>query len=115
MRCPACETDVKPQARDCPNCGEPLEAAPEDNPVATIIPYRNVMALLSYYFGVFSLIPIIGAILGLFAVVLGILGLGYVRRHPEAKGTGHAIVGIVLGGLVVLGHLALLVFFLAAV
>jgi hypothetical protein len=73
------------------------------------------MALLSYYFGVFSLIPIIGAILGMFALVLGILGLLYVRRHPQAKGTGHAIAGIVLGGLVVLGHLALLVFFLAAV
>ncbi|HXG12041.1 MAG TPA: DUF4190 domain-containing protein [Gemmataceae bacterium] len=69
----------------------------DDDAVATIIPYKNPKALLAYYFGVFGLIPCVGAILGPAALVLGILGLRYVRQHPTAHGTGHAIAGIVLG------------------
>jgi hypothetical protein len=36
------------------------------------------------------------------ALVLGILGLRYVGQHPIAKGTGHAIAGIVLCSLTLL-------------
>jgi hypothetical protein len=76
-------------------------AAP-DEPVSTIIPYKNLKALIAYYCGVFSLIPCVGAVLGPVALILGILGLRYVGQHPTAKGTGHAIAGIVLGGLTLL-------------
>ena len=70
-----------------------------------VIPYKNGTALAAYYCGVFSLIPCLGAVLGPIAVVLGFLGLGYAKRYPETKGTAHAVVGIVFGGLVTLGHL----------
>lgn len=43
--------------------------------VATLIPYRNVPALVSYYLGIFSLFPCLGAVLGITALVLGIIGL----------------------------------------
>src|SRR5262249_31152071 len=70
-----------------------------DEPVSTIIPYRNGYALAAYYCGVFGLIPLAGNGLAPLALVLGVLGLRYVRNHPTAKGTAHAIVGIVLGVL----------------
>ncbi|HZV06439.1 MAG TPA: zinc-ribbon domain-containing protein [Gemmataceae bacterium] len=77
---------------------------PTEEAVSTIIPYKNGRALIAYYLGVFSLIPCAGLLLGPAALVLGILGLRYVKAHPTAKGTGHAIAGIVLGGLTTLGN-----------
>ena len=62
-----------------------------------LIPYKNSQALIAYYCGVFSLIPGLGCVLGIVAVVLGVMGLQYAKKHPKAKGKGHAITGIVLG------------------
>ncbi len=45
-----------------------------------------------------------GLFLGPAALVLGILGVRYVKANPTAKGTGHAIAGIVLGGLTTLAY-----------
>jgi hypothetical protein len=81
----------------------------KDDGLATLIPYRNPMALASYYCGVFALIPCIGVVLGIASVILGIFGLVYYKKHPTARGVAHAIVGIVLGALVLMGHLALVV------
>jgi hypothetical protein len=74
--------------------------------VSTLIPYRNGYALGGYYCGIFSLVPGLGMLLGPVALVLGLLGLGYVNKHPTAKGTGHAIAALVLGGLTTLLHLS---------
>ena len=75
---------------------------PAEEAVSTIIPYKNGRALAAYYLGVFSLIPCAGLLLGPAGLILGILGLRYVKANPTAKGTGHAIAGIVLGGLTTL-------------
>jgi uncharacterized protein YqgC (DUF456 family) len=83
----------------------PPQPARDDDPIATIIPYKNKKALIGYYLGVFSLIPCLGLGLGPAALFLGIKGLAFVRDHPEAKGTAHAWVAIVLGGLTSLGNL----------
>jgi len=77
------------------------------DPVSLVIPYKNPYALTAYYLAVFSLIPGIGGILGVAACALGITGLVYARRHPGARGHVHAWVGIVLGGLIALAHVAL--------
>jgi hypothetical protein len=74
----------------------------------TIIPYKNARALVAYYLGVFSVIPPVGALLGIPALVLGISGLRFRRRKPEAGGSVHAWIGIVLGGLFGFGYLALM-------
>jgi len=84
--------------------GDRQIARTDDGVVASIIPYKNVQALLAYYFGVFSLIPCLGLALGPVALILGILGVTYVKKHPSAKGTGHAVAGIVLGSLTTLGN-----------
>jgi hypothetical protein len=66
-----------------------------DDPVQTLVPYKNPRALLAYYCGVFSLVPVFGLVLALAALILGVLGYRYGRVHPTAKGTGHAVAGIV--------------------
>lgn len=77
---------------------------PAEEAVSTIIPYKNGRALAAYYLGVFSLIPCVGLLLGPAGLILGILGLRYVKAHPTAKGTGHAIAGIIMGGLTTLAN-----------
>jgi hypothetical protein len=76
----------------------------EGDATGGLIPYKNPKALTAYYVGVFSLIPCVGMILAVVAIVLGVLGLKYAKAHPTARGQAHAIVGIVLGTLVILGH-----------
>jgi hypothetical protein len=81
----------------------------EGDATGGLIPYKNPQALISYYCGVFALIPCLGLALGPVALVLGFLGLGYKKKHPTAGGTAHAIVGITLGSLVLLGHIVAIV------
>ena len=82
----------------------PPRVSRDDDAVSTIIPYRNAMALTAYYCAVFSLIPVFGLLLGPLALGFGIAGLRRVRQDPEAKGTAHAITGIVLGSLTTLAN-----------
>jgi predicted Zn finger-like uncharacterized protein len=80
-----------------------------DGGISTLIPYKNGRALAAYYCGVFAIVPCFGPVLGPIALIFGILGLRFVKAHPTAGGTGHAIAGIVLGIITTLlwGGLAL--------
>ncbi len=102
--CPACGNPVSPQAHSCPSCGQPFARPPQDDAMATVVPYRNPSALVAYYCAVFSLIPCLGVILGPVALICGFVGLGHRRRNPSAKGAAHAWVGIILGGLTTLAN-----------
>lgn len=64
-----------------------------------VIPYKNMHALVAYYLAVFSLIPCLGFFTGSIAFVLGIIGLQKRKANPVIKGTAHAWIGIILGGL----------------
>lgn len=88
-----------------PSVAGPM-SAPQgaDGGLSYIIPFRNGWALAAYYVGIFSLIPIFGIILGPLAFIFGCVGFRHASRHPNAHGRVHAIVGIVLGALVVVGH-----------
>jgi hypothetical protein len=70
-----------------------------DGGIGTLIPYRNPKALAAYYLGFFSLIPVVGLVSAPFALVLGILGVRTARADSQAKGTVHAVLGIVFGAL----------------
>ena len=70
-----------------------------DDPIATIIPFRNGHALGGYYTSIGSLIPLLGAIAGPIAIWLGVKGLQRVKEDPRVKGTAHAIIAIVLGSI----------------
>ncbi len=78
-----------------------------------LVPYKNAQALWAYYLGIFSLIPCLGLPLGIAAIILGIKGVRNARQQPQVRGKVHAIIGIVLGGLCLLGYL--LVAVLAAI
>lgn len=64
-----------------------------------MIPYKNPAALAAYYLGIFSFIPLIGLFLAVPAFVLGILGLRAKKRTPAIRGSVHAWIGIILGGI----------------
>jgi len=81
--------------QNIPNYAPP----PRDDPISTLIPYRNTPALISYYLGVFSIIPCLGLPLGIAALILGIRGLKLASQNPNAKGKAHAIVGIICGSV----------------
>ncbi|HMF19270.1 MAG TPA: hypothetical protein VKE98_18835 [Gemmataceae bacterium] len=115
----------------------PARRRREDEPYSTLIPYRNVPALIGYYCGMCGLIAILGGIalilfnpvnpqwagiiyfgvmnglggiLALLGIILGIVGIVYAGRNPRSRGMGHAITGMVLGVLEILGLLAILIF-----
>lgn len=91
------EEDVRPR-RSARN----IRKNASEEAVSTLIPYKNGRALAAYYCGVFSFIPCAGHLLGPAALILGILGMRYVKANPTAKGTGHAIAGIIMGALTTL-------------
>lgn len=103
--------DKPPRRRPEPDPDEDDEDDDEDeggggDAVSTIIPYKNGMALTAYYLGVFGLVPCVGLLLGPLAMIFGLLGLRKAFQMPQAKGTGHAIAGIVLGVFDLLAQVA---------
>ena len=104
MFCKNCGVDIG-DAYKCLKCGFIEE---KGDATSGIIPYKNVPALVAYYLGIFSLIPFIGILLGIPAVILGIAGLRKKAKKPVIKGTVHAWVGIILGGIFSLLWLSLI-------
>jgi hypothetical protein len=76
---------------------------PTNDAVSSIIPYKNVLALVSYYTGVFGLISCFlfgfGGIFGIVPVITGVLALVKAGKDAEARGRAHAWIGIALGAL----------------
>jgi hypothetical protein len=68
--------------------------------VSTVIPYKNVPALIAYYVGVFCIIC--PPLLCFPAIILGVIGLRRVKENPEVKGTAHAWIGILSGSFFLL-------------
>jgi hypothetical protein len=65
-----------------------------------VIPYKNPHALIAYYVGIFCLLCCITPLpLGVLPLVLGIIGLQKRAQNPVIKGSVHAWIGIVLGGI----------------
>ena len=80
----------QPPAAHDPNAGDATGG---------VIPYKNVHALLAYYLGILGMIPCLGLFAAVPALVLGIMGLRNRNRNPAIKGSVHAWIGIVLGGI----------------
>ncbi len=72
----------------------------EGDQTGGVIPYKNMPALLAYYLGILSLICcFVGIPFGIVPLVLGIIGLQRRAANPVIKGSAHAWIGIILGGL----------------
>ncbi len=105
------QPEMPPQNPFASPAGIPSQGMPHSSSneaAATVVPYRNVSALIAYYCAVFSLIPCLGLILGPVAFVLGIIGFMAVRKNPQLHGTVHAWIGIILGGLTFAGNAVLI-------
>ena len=109
--------DFENQPED-PAFAEPLayqQPAPVEQGDSTggIIPYKNGPALAAYYLGIFSIIPCFGLLLAIPALILGIIGLKKRKANPAIKGTAHAWIGIILGGIFTVVWLGGIVLFFA--
>jgi hypothetical protein len=82
--------------------------------VDSMIPYKNKNALIGYYLGVASVIPFLGAIFFIPAYAFSIFGLIAVNKTPSIKGKVHAIVGIALASLQLVGLIGFAVFVVIA-
>ena len=83
-------------------------SAESEGGVSTVIPYKNVPALIAYYFGVFCIIC--PPLLCFPAIILGVIGLRRVKENPEVKGTAHAWIGILSGSFFLLLSIVIGVF-----
>ena len=102
MTCTACGAESELPQEVCAICGArqaPQGVAELGDATGGIIPYKNPAALVAYYLGIFSILPCIGIPMGLTAVVLGIIGLRKRKQTPQVKGSVHAWIGIVAGGI----------------
>ena len=90
---------------------QPTSVSPVGAPsggVTTVIPYKNLPALIGYYCGVFGIVlPCLAPV----ALVLGVIGLLKASRNDQSKGSVHAWVAIVLGLLATVGWIAFLAIF----
>ncbi len=92
-----------------------VNPANEGDGTGGLIPYKNPHALIAYYLGLFSLFPCLGLLLAIPAFVLGIMGLRRAKQNPVIKGTVHAWIGVIMGGLMtVVWSAAIIIALLAA-
>ncbi|MCY2964842.1 MAG: hypothetical protein NT069_14595 [Planctomycetota bacterium] len=119
--CPVCGEAIAASARKCRFCGEEFDADKEEKGDSTggLIPYKNAPALIAYYCGLFSIFPCFP--LGWVAFIMGIKGLKKVKEEPQVRGTVHAWIGVIMGGLFgliwtlgTIGTIAILFFGLAS-
>jgi hypothetical protein len=99
------------------NTPPPLPTTPAQAGDSTggVIPYKNPRALAAYYLGIFSVIPVIGFICGCIALPLGIFGLKDRKKNPAIRGSVHAWIGVIGGGLSIVVHLLIVLSMLAAI
>jgi hypothetical protein len=74
-----------------------------------LIPTSNPRALLAYYLGIFGLVPGFCLFLSPAAIVYGVIGLKAVKSNPQIGGKSHALAGIILGTISLLGLLAVVI------
>jgi len=76
-----------------------------------LIPYSNPKALIGYYLSIGGLIPFLGLPLAIAAVICGLMGFKAWRADHAIKGSVHAWVAIILGGLEIAAYIVLVAFF----
>lgn len=86
---------ASPEVKPLPNQYAPSES----DSTGGLIPYKNPHALIAYYLGLFSLFPCLGLLLAIPAFILGIMGLKRYKANPAIRGSVHAWIGIVMGGI----------------
>ena len=98
-----------------PNPQYPQYPQGQGDATGGVIPYKNPCALIAYYVAIGSLLSCVIPIpVGIVAVVLGIIGLKKRAANPVVKGSVHAWIGIVLGGITTLFSIFVLIMVIIA-
>lgn len=98
-----------------PRTSYPLSDTPgisalQDDSMQTLIPTKNMPALLSYYFGIAGLIPMLGLPFTMLALIFGKKALKLYAINPTPGAKGHAVTGITLGSIQLVLFLLFIVF-----
>ncbi len=84
-----------------------------------LIPYKNKHALIGYYMafagGLLMFIPVIGVLFSIGTLVMGIKGLKNVKENPAVRGTAHAWIAVIGGGLEIIVSLIVTVMFVLGI
>ncbi len=75
----------------------PSSYTSQSDSMQSLIPTKNMPALISYYCGVFGLIPILGLPASIGGVILGAIGLSKYNSSPTPGAKVHALIGLILG------------------
>jgi hypothetical protein len=108
MRCPACNADNARDARRCGACQANLPRRSRRRNDFSDLPFdpasdpRLARALRSWRLAVLALIPFAGLVLGPAAFLLGLLSYRRGETDLAASGNGHALAGMLIGGLAAL-------------
>ncbi len=117
ITCPECERSVSEQAKECPQCGYPIQDMKTTDPYEYArdhfkpdsmddeekkLSNNGTISFILALVSLFLPIPVIDALIAVGAIILGISGL-------KAKKRGFAIAGIVIGVIALIGALSLLV------
>lgn len=115
MFCQSCGKEIPDNSAACVFCGQQQNATAQaafvNRPNGVMYFPKNGKAITSYYLGLFSFLC---CVLGIPAIILGILGICHANQHPEAKGKGHAIAGLIMGSITTFGFLFVLLFLIVA-
>jgi hypothetical protein len=103
MQCQNCGGEIAMARAVCPHCTRPTIRAEgprdpvmDDPAMRMLLPIgRSAWAIAAGYLGLFSFIVFPAPL----ALILGIIAIRDLRKHPEKRGMGRAIFGLVMGGL----------------
>ena len=101
MFCQECGTELPNEAVRCSNCGHwtkgPVRQNLEDDEgIRMLIPVgRTPLSIAAGYLGLLAIMPVFAPI----ALVVSIIAIVGLVKHPEKRGMGRAVFGVIMGGL----------------
>jgi hypothetical protein len=86
----------------------------EGDATGGLIPYKNKQALIGYYMafagGLIMFIPVLGIFFSIGTLIMGIKGLKNVKENPVVRGTAHAWIAVIGGGLEIIFSIVFTIF-----